>query len=139
MTKRSMDIIGYPEPAIAFVPPLNARFNPIREEIPRLITPEQTDALRRRLEDSVRSACGKTTCKATVSITDRSSLSGNEKVIEAGEIDCTSESCPLRGPDSSGDREPRLPKPPLPALAQELHSEPEEPVIEHERLLDVRS
>jgi hypothetical protein len=138
MIRRSMDIISYPEPAVVYTPPLNAAFDPIHEQIPQLFTPEQTAAFRQKLESSVQSACGKTTCRATVSTTDVPALGGREQVITASDIGCPSEGCPLKGPDSSGDREPRLPKPPLPALAQELHSEPEEPVIEYERLLDVR-
>lgn len=139
MIRKSIDIIGHPTPTATFTPPPGAEFEPIHEEIPELEDYNQTNNFRLKIERRVQSACGNAACSARVSMTATPALGGDgEQIVQASYIKCSSEQCPLRGPDSSGDREPRLPKPPLPALAQELHSEPEEPEIEHERLIDVR-
>jgi hypothetical protein len=136
MIRKSMEIIGYPEPAVQFEPSPGTEFRRIHEQIPKLNSYEESGAFRIKLEEKVQTACGNSACKARVSITATPAIGGDgEHIVQASYIKCSVELCPLRGPDSSGDREPRSPKPPLPRLTQSLPVEQDEPLIELEHLI----
>ncbi len=117
-----MHIEACPDPTVSFEPRPSASFSPIEVPIPRIRNSAEEKSFANQVEDRVREACGSTACVGSVSLvsTNHPPFNGDDWIVQTATIRCESDKCPLIDPGEAGDREPRLPAPPSPAMASEL-------------------
>lgn len=112
MVRKQMSVNIEPFPALSFTPPPDAEFSEILLPIPELADGIVETEFRSRVERTVQWACGRTRCDGNVIINSTNGTKDHpERHVLGALIYCDSHSCPLDGPDGSGDQEPLLPPP----------------------------
>ena len=112
MAETAMTVDGGPDPILRFTPSQAADFKEVNLPIPELR--DVIDELRFQTDTTmlVRRACGKVTCRAEVRFSFAASIiEATGKLVIGALIVCNASDCPIEGPDSAGDREPRVPLP----------------------------
>lgn len=112
MAEIPMTVDGGPDPILKYTPSQAADFKEVSLPIPELR--DTLDELRFQTDTTnlVRRACGKVTCHAEVRFSIATSIiEATGKLVIGALIVCNASDCPIEGPGSAGDREPRVPLP----------------------------